>query len=155
MVARAVFLITLCAGFVSTSAGCDPCENRILQELKNPSGNRKAVIFQRNCGTFGGTSTQISILPTPTAHLIAGGNVFSGDTDNGAAPALPSGGPPVIATWTSEQDLQIAYDSRVRVFQATERLGEVAVAYEARVASNKNSQESPGSRKQKSSKSRK
>ena len=88
-----------------TLTACDPCDNRILQELPNPTGQTKAVIFQRSCGPFGGTSTQISVLPTSTQRLIAGGNAFSADTADGSAPALPSGGPPVVVTWTNPQEL--------------------------------------------------
>src|SRR4051794_18784824 len=97
---------------------CDPCDNRILQELPDPTGTTKAVIFQRSCGPFGGTSTQISVLPASAQQLIAGGNAFGADTADGAAPALPSGGPPVVVTWANAQDLYVTYDSRVRVFQA-------------------------------------
>lgn len=130
------FLLHLCtySGLAVILTGCDPCDNRVLQELPDPSGQAKAVIFQRSCGPFGGTSTQISVLPPFTQRLIAGGNVFSADTADGAAPALPSGGPPVVVTWANAQELSVTYDSRIRVFQAQKQLGEISIAYEARSA---------------------
>ena len=133
------FLLHVCTyvGLTVILVGCDPCDNRILQELPDPTGQTKAVVFQRNCGPFGGTSTQVSVLPTSTQRLIAGGNVFSADTADGAAPALPSGGPPVVVTWTNPQELYVAYDSRVRVFQAEKQIQDVMISYEARSAATK------------------
>lgn len=130
------FLLHFCmhTGLAVILAGCDPCDNRVLQELPDPSGQTKAVIFQRSCGPFGGTSTQISVLPASSQQIIAGGNAFSADTADGTAPALPSGGPPVVVTWTNAQQLSVTYDSRVRVFQAQKQINDVAISYEARSA---------------------
>ncbi|MBM4256973.1 MAG: hypothetical protein FJ147_13885 [Deltaproteobacteria bacterium] len=138
------FLLHFCtySGLALILMGCDPCDNRILQDLPDPSGQTKAIIFQRSCGPFGGTSTQISVLPNTTDHLIAGGNVFSADTADGTAPALPSGGPPVVVTWTGPQQLSVTYDSRVRVFQAQSQMNDVSISYEARSAEVKGSRSS-------------
>jgi len=139
------FLLHICTytGLIAIITGCDPCDNRVLQELPDPSGMTKAVIFQRSCGPFGGTSTQVSVLPTSTQHLIAGGNVFSADTADGAAPALPSGGPPVVVTWANPQELSITYDSRVRVFQAKKLINDVSISYEGRSAVAKTARNTP------------
>jgi hypothetical protein len=134
MIGRFLFSGCVYTGFAFTLTACDPCDNRVLQELPNPTGQIKAVIFQRSCGSFGGTSTQISVLPTSTQRLIAGGNAFSADTADGAAPALPSGGPPVVVTWTNPQELSVTYDSRVRVFQAEKQISNISISYEARSA---------------------
>ena len=141
------FLLHLCTytGLAVTLAACDLCDNRILQELPDPTGNTKAVIFQRSCGPFGGTSTQISVLPASTQRLIAGGNTFSADTADGTAPALPSGGPPVVVTWTNPQELSVTYDYRVRVFQAEKQINDVTVSYEARASTTKTPRISPPS----------
>ena len=140
MVGRFLLHGCIYASLVVTLTACDPCDNRVLQELLDPTGTTKAVIFQRSCGPFGGTSTQISVLPTSTERLIAGGNTFSADTGDGAAPALPSGGPPVVVTWTNPQELYVVYDSRVRVFQAEKQVNAISISYEARSASAKVSQ---------------
>jgi hypothetical protein len=130
------FLLHVCtyASLAVALTACDPCDNRILQELPDPTGTTKAVIFQRSCGPFGGTSTQISVLPMSTQWLIAGGNTFSADTADGSAPALPSGGPPVVVTWANPQELYVTYDSRVRVFQAEKQINNISISYEGRSA---------------------
>ena len=137
MFGRFLLHVCACIGLTVVLAGCDPCDNRVLQELPDPTGQIKAVVFQRSCGPFGGTSTQVSLLPTSAQQLIAGGNLFSADTADGAAPALPSGGPPVIVTWMNSQELSVAYDSRVRVFQAEKQLQGITISYEARSAATK------------------
>ncbi len=143
MVGRFLLRGCVCTSLVITLMACDPCNNRVLQELPDPTGATKAVIFQRSCGPFGGTSTQISVLPTSAQQLIAGGNAFGADTADGAAPALPSGGPPVVVTWANAQDLYVTYDSRVRVFQAETQLNGVTISYEARSATAKPARTNP------------
>lgn len=135
MALRLLLHVSVYSSLIVTLAACDPCDNRVFQELPGPNGQVKAVVFQRNCGVLGGTSTQISVLPTTSKRLIAGGNTFGADTDDGRAPSLPNGGPPVMVTWANDQELRVAYDSRVRVFQSEKHIGSVAVSYEARTAS--------------------
>ena len=117
----------------TTFTACDPCDNHILQEEPDPSGTLKVVVFQRQCGVLGGTSTQVSVLPVSTQHPLAGGNVFGADTNDGRAPAMPSGGPTIAVKWISGQELQITYDSRVRVFQSEKTLGSVTITYNTQV----------------------
>ena len=121
--------------FVLICTACDPCENQVLQEELSPTKTRKAVVFQRQCGALGGTSTQVSVLPTD-AKPFAGGNVFGVDAN--ADPSLEtssggpaSGGPAVTVKWVGEQELQIAHDTRVRVFQSETALGDVTITYNA------------------------
>ena len=113
----------------TTLTACDPCDNHVLQEEPDPSGKLKAVVFQRQCGVLGGTSTQVSVLPVSTTHPLAGGNVFGADTNDGQAPSMPSGGPAIAVKWINEQELQIAHDPRVRVFQSEKMLGSVIITY--------------------------
>ncbi|NOT58368.1 MAG: hypothetical protein HOP18_27550 [Deltaproteobacteria bacterium] len=121
--------------FILMCTACDPCENQVLQEELSPTKTQKAVVFQRQCGALGGTSTQVSVLPTD-AKPFAGGNVFGADTN--ADPSLEtssggptSGGPAVTVKWLGEQELQITHDARVRVFQSEEALGGVTITYDA------------------------
>jgi hypothetical protein len=123
-------LCTVVSLTISLTA-CDPCDNHVLQEEPDPSGTLKAVVFQRECGVLGGTSTQVSVLPVSTTQPLAGGNVFGADTNEGQAPAMPSGGPAIAVKWLSGQELQIAYDNRVRVFQSEKTLGSVTITYNA------------------------
>jgi hypothetical protein len=112
---------------------CDPCENHILQEEPAPSGTQKAVVFQRQCGVLGGTSTQVSVLPA-SAQPFAGGNIFGADANADQSLEMPSGGPPIAVKWLGEQELQIAYDTRMRVFQSEKMLGDVTISYNAQTA---------------------
>jgi hypothetical protein len=109
---------------------CDPCENLVLQEEPTLSGAQKAVVFQRQCGALGGTSTQVSVLPA-SAKPFAGGNIFGADANADPSLETPSGGPPIAVKWLAEQELQIAYDARVRVFQSEKTLGNVTITYDA------------------------
>jgi hypothetical protein len=135
MVVRLLLRTALNLSFGILLAGCDPCENRMLQEIVDPSNGRKAILFERSCGAFGGTSTQVSILPATAYRLIAGGNTFSADSNQGAAPDLPEGGPPVTMTWISPVELQVVYDTRMRVFQAITHVNDVTISYETQTAS--------------------
>jgi hypothetical protein len=47
---------------------------------------------------------------------------------------MPSGGPPIAVKWLGGQELQIAYDARVRVFQSEKMLGDVTISYNAQTA---------------------
>lgn len=116
---------------VTLFTACDPCDNHVLQEEPAPSGNHKAVVFQRQCGVLGGTSTQVSVLPV-SAQPFAGGNIFGADANEDEELEMPSGGPPIAVKWISAQELQIAYDARVRVFQSEKLLGDVTITYNTR-----------------------
>ena len=124
------FRFCLSSTFAIIFTACDPCENQVLQEELAPNGAQKAVVFQRQCGVLGGTSTQVSILPT-SAQPFAGGNVFGADANADQSLEMPSGGPPIAVKWLGAQELQIAYDTRVRVFQSEKILGNVTVTYDA------------------------
>lgn len=122
--------LRFCLSFalVINFTACDPCDNHVLQEELDPNGKHKAVVFQRQCGVLGGTSTQVSVLPV-SAQPFAGGNIFGADANEDQELEMPSGGPPIAVKWISEQELQIAYDARVRVFQAEKMLGDVTITY--------------------------
>jgi hypothetical protein len=93
------------------------CGNDMLATIPSPSGGRKLVIFQRDCGATTGFSTQASLLP---AHdrLRGSGNVFIADTDHGKAPSGPGGGPQLTARWIAEDTLELRYHPQARVFLA-------------------------------------
>jgi hypothetical protein len=110
-VAMAIFI------FVWVGALAGGCGNDTLATISSPSGDRKLVIFQRDCGATTGFSTQASLLP---AHdrLRGSGNVFIADTDHGKAPSGPGGGPQLGARWIAEDTLELRYHPQARVFLA-------------------------------------
>jgi hypothetical protein len=99
-------------------------------EVRSPSGKLKAVIFQRDCGATNGFSTHVSILSADEKLPNEGGNIFIENTDHGKAPSGPGGGPEVEVTWRGESELLIRHDSRARVFQSVQALGDVKILYE-------------------------
>ena len=119
----------LSAALTLMCTACDPCENKVLQEELAPNKTQKAVVFQRQCGALGGTSTQVSVLPT-SAQPFAGGNIFSADTNTDPSLETPEGSPAIAVKWVGEQELQIAHDARVRVFQSEKELGNVTITYD-------------------------
>jgi hypothetical protein len=120
------------AGGVLFAAGRQSglCENTPLAEVPSPGGTRKAVVFQRDCGATTGFSTQVSVLAAGEKLRDNGGNVFVADTDHGAAPSGPGGGPVVEPVWIAEDRLLIRHHRLARVFRSEARVGSVAVVYE-------------------------
>jgi hypothetical protein len=120
----AVILISLSVGACS-----DTCRNDVVSTAEAPTGTLRAVLFQRDCGSTTGFSSQVS-LTEGTRSPSGGGNVFIADTDHGAAKSAPWGGPWVELRWLSPDDLLIRYDGKARVFtQSGSTLG-VNITYE-------------------------
>ena len=112
--------------------GSDLCRNYELQTIYSPDGDRKAVVFQRDCGATTGFSTQVSILRSSEKLPNKGGNTFIADTDHGRAPAGQGGGPEVRLRWVTEERVEVVYDKRARVFRAEETVDGVRIKYEER-----------------------
>jgi hypothetical protein len=114
------------------AAGRDVCDNTPLAEVPSPGGTHKAVVFERSCGATTGFSTQVSVLSAGAKLWGSAGNVFIADTDHGAAPSGPGGGPVIEPVWIAEDRLLIRHHRLARVFLSEARAGSVAVTYEAR-----------------------
>lgn len=126
----ATFAIALCTVI---PIGCDwqlmECGNEILAEIPSPSGAHRAVIFQRDCGATTGFTTQVSVLFEKERLSNAAGNVFSADTDHGAAPAGPGGGPELLVSWRNDLHLIIWHHSRARAFASATPFKRIAIEY--------------------------
>jgi hypothetical protein len=119
VIVTAVILITgsvaiMIFGLIGGFGGCG---NDLLETVTSPSGGRKLVIFQRDCGATTGFSTQASLLPAGDP-LRGSGNVFIADTDHGKAPGGPGGGPQLAARWIAEDTLELRYHPQARIFRA-------------------------------------
>jgi hypothetical protein len=89
-------------------------------------------MFTRDCGATTAASTQVSILPvSATLRAADGGNLFIADTDHGAAPAGPGGGPKVQVEWVGRNRLRLRHDPRARVFKAEPMVAGVRIEYVA------------------------
>jgi hypothetical protein len=128
MNAKTAGCLAALSGFVVVSfVGCDRffdslCGNTVLKSLSSPDGKLKAVVFERDCGATTGFSTQLSVLgagdPLPNDE----GNIFIADTDHGAAPAGPGGGPAINVLWEGPRKLLIELHSGARRFKTLKQL---------------------------------
>ena len=119
------------AAFMATLVyGCsDACQNSIVSTAVAPSGDFRAVLFQRDCGATTGFSSQVSVTDADDAPS-GGGNAFVADTDHGLASSAMWGGPWVELRWLSPRQLLIRYDAKARVFTQNATVSEMTVTYE-------------------------
>jgi hypothetical protein len=106
-------------------ACADPCENRTLSELTAPSGNKRALVFERSCGATTGFSTHVSVLNASDPVPKSAGNTFNADSDHGAAKDMT-----VTVRWAAPDQLVVRYPARARIFRRESQATGVAVAYE-------------------------
>lgn len=120
----------LYSGLFTVSLSCSsPCQNEIISQVKSPNGRLKAVVFQRDCGATTGFSSQVSILGNSESLSNVSGNAFTADTDRGKATSGPGGGPVVLVRWLSDNEIEISYDSRARVFSKESSANSVKIRY--------------------------
>jgi hypothetical protein len=131
MLVGAVTLVLLFVGGIAAFWYLVPdlCGNEVIAEYPSPSTKHRVVVFERNCGATTGFSTQASILGIEEALENEGGNVFAADTDRGAAPSGPGGGPSLSVTWETEDSVAFSYHPKTRVFRKEPEIGGVKVIY--------------------------
>jgi len=101
---------------VAAISCASPCQNEIISQVQSPNGLLNAIVFQRDCGSTTGFSTQVSILDQSEALADSSGNIFTVDDDHGKATSGPNGGPKVLVRWLSNNEIEISSDSNARVF---------------------------------------
>ncbi|MCZ6853231.1 MAG: hypothetical protein O7G86_04850 [Gammaproteobacteria bacterium] len=117
-----LFLVALIPGFL--------CENTLVEDVLSPDKKMKAVVFQRECTSSRDYTTQVSINPA-NAELPNGiGNVFIANTNNGAAPNSPLGGPSVKVRWRTETFLELSHHPDAKVFLSETFIDDITVEYE-------------------------
>jgi len=89
----------------------------------------KVVVFQRDCGATTGFSTQASILDRSSQLKNNGGNIFAADTNHGAAPSGPGGGPALRVKVFGPQKIELSYHKNTRVFDAERQYKEIKILY--------------------------
>jgi hypothetical protein len=118
----------LAAAALVTSGCVKLCENQTLSEHPSPDGRLNVVVFERNCGATTPFVTHVSLLDSDERlDDDDDGNVFRSDTNRGAAPSGPGGGPVVLVRWTDAAHLWLQHHPRARVFVAESRVRGVAV----------------------------
>jgi len=106
------------------------CDNKVISESRSPDGVKRIVVFERDCGATSSSSTQVSLLPADTPLPNKAGNLLVADTDHGAAPAGPGGGPSVSVIWGGPQYVLLTYHPKARVFKAEKELDGVTVRHD-------------------------
>ncbi len=119
-----LFVVALIPGFL--------CENIFVEEVLSPSREMKAVVFQRKCASARDYATQVSIHPASALLPTGIGNVFIANTNSGAAPSSPPGGPTVKVTWRTETHLELSHHPDARVFLSETLIEGVTVEYDNR-----------------------
>jgi hypothetical protein len=117
--ALGVTLVALTAG----TACADPCLNSTLAEVPSPSGELRAVVFERDCGATTGFSVQVSILRRGERLSNVGGNAFTADAGRSPLPLK------VEAQWDSDRALRLTCDPRLRTFTKESAVSGVTLIY--------------------------
>jgi hypothetical protein len=111
--------------------GCDPCGDEVVQHEPSPYGRGTAIVYVRNCGATTDYATHVALV----GHVDAGPrdrNVFFvADTNDGAAPEGPGGGPRVRVRWIDGNHLEVGYHPRARTFRKESKHGRVRITYVA------------------------
>lgn len=107
----------------------DLCGNFVVDRVPSPDAQLELVVFERDCGATTGFSTQASIVAAGAALENVPGNVLDADTNHGAAPAGPGGGPELRVRWTGTRTLSIAYHERASVYRSWLRQHGVRIEY--------------------------
>ncbi|MDR3714029.1 MAG: hypothetical protein P4L51_14510 [Puia sp.] len=105
----------------------DGGQSTLIKELNNAAGNKKATLFVRESGATVPDSYQISVQNRD--HVFEKsevGNAFVVDDNHGQA-NLDSAS--IRFHWVSNDTLEIEYDKRLRIFNQTRSINEVAIFY--------------------------
>lgn len=110
--------------------GCsDPCSNTLVASKAAPDGRHRAVLFQRDCGTTTGFSTQLSVVAS-NEEPTGGGNSFRADDDHGAAHLGAWGGPWAEIKWLAKDHLLVRYSAKSRIFEQADEVNGVRLTYD-------------------------
>ena len=121
----------ICVGaLVSVLAGCgDLCGNQTLSEHVSPDGRWKVVVFERDCGTTTGFSTQASVVRADASLPEEAGNAFTADAGHGNAPDGHGGGPELRVKWETPTRVVLSYHPGARVFLANRNVNGIEIQY--------------------------
>ena len=108
----------------------DVCGNDPVAEFVSPDTGAKIVVFQRDCGATTDFSTQASLVKANSGLPVFSGNLFVADTNRGAAPSGPGGGPELRVRWEGPKRLLLQHQVKARVFKAEQFLNGIEIRYE-------------------------
>jgi hypothetical protein len=113
---------------VTLTSGCsDTCQNSTISTAGAPTGNMKAVLFQRDCSATTAFSSHVSLANMD--EVSSGKATFLSPAPTTAQHAS-WGGPWVELRWLSPRNLLVRYDAKAQVFTQSESVSGVKVSYE-------------------------
>ena len=113
--------------------GCEPgCADEVLQHEPSPYGRGAAVVFVQDCGEVAmGQATEVALIGHVDAEPRRRNVFFVADTNDGAAPSGPGGGPRVRVRWIDGNHLEVAHHPRVHASQKEAEHGPIRITYVA------------------------
>jgi hypothetical protein len=105
-----------------------PCTNRLMRQVPSPDGSRKAVIFERDCGTEGRITTQVSVIDTTGSLPKVSGNLFAADGRFDSRR--------LQVAWVEAAGLTITYRGSGEVLKTNVSVGGVKAVYHLSAAGN-------------------
>lgn len=113
--------------FLSLVGCMNPCGNTLLCEATSPNRDKRAVVFERDCGATTGFSDHVTILAARQHLPNEGGNAFIVDDGHGSVPRRG-----VEVQWQSSDRLVISYPASARIFRQELRVNGVTVIYQSK-----------------------
>ncbi len=112
--------------------GCGAgCAEEVVQHEPSPYGPGAAMVFVRDCGESAAVVTQVALIGHTDAGPRKRNVFFMADTNDGAAPSAPAGGPRVRVRWIDGSHLEVAHHPRARMLQREAEHGPVRISYVA------------------------
>lgn len=123
--------ITFVTGLLIIMPGCGntTCDNFLLQEYPSPDNTLRAVTYIRDCGATTDFSTQVSLITDIKDVQNKAGNVLIADANHGAAPTNDDGALDIKINWLSNNELEISYHEKARIFKQKEKVGAITIKY--------------------------
>ena len=118
----AIVLVSWAATREFERRGGGVCGNEEVSSRVSPGGAHKVIIFVRDCGAVGGSSTELLLVDhnRQLNHLDTGNLLITDEVDK------------VSAEWKSPTSLLVSYPRNARVMQNTSQVAGVSIEYELR-----------------------
>jgi len=97
--------------------------------MLSPNDSKRVVLFERDCGATTDFSTQISILPVGQQLGTSAGNIFVADANHDIVSVDSHGVMAVDITWKNDQEIEITYPTRARIFLKAPEYQGIRIVY--------------------------
>jgi Family of unknown function (DUF5412) len=113
------------------SLGSFLCDNEVIETKGSPDGQKKAVVFVKNCGATTDWMVEASILNNADeVNDRSDGNALKIDADHGKAWPLGIRGWPIITLeWKDEKTLILHYSKDSRIYEEDSSVEGVSIQF--------------------------